>query len=53
VAELVNDTENVYQLEARPDLHHVFAKALTVLADIMPDEVSAEDVKRRLAESRA
>jgi hypothetical protein len=53
VAELVNDKENVYQLEAWPDLHHVFAKALTVSADIMPGKVSAEDVKRRLAESCA
>lgn len=53
IADLMNDPEVVFELPAKPELHHLFSAPLQIGADVSPGKVTAEDVKRRLSESRA
>ena len=53
IAELFNDPDNTYTIEAKPDLHPTFAEPITVGYDLMPRDIDADEAKKRLADARA
>ena len=54
VAKLYNDPENIYYTELLPDLHFVYAEVIELDFNDMPGgKISAEDVKKKIAECRA
>jgi hypothetical protein len=53
VAELFNDPELVFELDPMPDLHHFFDRVYHLDFASMPGPITAEEAKKRLADSRA
>ena len=53
IADLVNDEKVVYRVNARPELHPAFSEDFVLTSECMPGPITAEEVKRRLADARA
>lgn len=53
VAELMNDSDNIYQLPSLPQLHSVFASSTVLGTDCFPGPITPEDARKRIADSRA
>jgi hypothetical protein len=53
IAHLFNDREITFELPCNPNLHHAFAEPMILNFDSMPGEITPDDCKKRLADSRA
>ena len=53
IADRFNDKDTPYNIASLPELHPAFAEEQTIKWDCLPEPITAEEVKKRLADSRA